>query len=83
MEHLIDFFDRYIRGDYLFRIEKFMASRSTPEDSAIIVREEKREKKIVFVLHTDPGADQYLLRLRKEALAQAATLAERQHFVRG
>lgn len=39
-----------------------MAPRSIPEDDDIIVREEKRELKIVFVLHPAPGADQYLLR---------------------
>lgn len=36
-----------------------MAPRSIPEDGDIIVREEKRERKIVLVLHTAPGADQY------------------------
>ena len=54
-----------------------MPTRSTPENGDIVVREEKRQGALVYVLHTAPGADQSLLRRREEALAQALTLARR------
>ena len=56
-----------------------MSTRSTPEDGDVVVRQEKREGKRVYVLHTAPGADQYLLRSREEAVAKALMFAERQH----
>ena len=55
-----------------------MATRSTPEDGDIVIREEKRDRSVVYVLHTAPGADQYLLRSREEAVAQALICAKRQ-----
>lgn len=55
-----------------------MPSRSTPEDGDVVVREEEREGKRVYVLHTAPGADQYMLRSREEAVTQAVTFAKRQ-----
>ncbi len=54
-----------------------MPTRTTPEDGDIVVRQEKRDGTVVYVLHTAPGPDQYLLRAREEAAAQALTLAER------
>lgn len=53
--------------------------RTTPEDGDIVVRKEKREATVVYVLHTAPGADQYLLRTHEEAIAQALASATRQH----
>lgn len=61
------------RGDVLWK-------RRTPEDGDIVVREEKREGKLVYVLHTAPGADQYILRNREQAVAQAVTFAKREHL---
>ena len=58
-----------------------MAARSTPEDGDIVIREERRDCGVVYVLHTAPGADQYLLRSREEAVAQAVIFAKR-HQVR-
>jgi hypothetical protein len=55
-----------------------MTARSTPEDGDIVVREEQRESKVVYVLHTAPGADQYVLRSREDAIRQAVTFAKRQ-----
>ena len=55
-----------------------MAARLAPEDGDIVVRQEKREGTLVYVLHTAPGADQYLLRTREEAVAQAVTFARRE-----
>lgn len=55
-----------------------MAARTTPEDGDIVVREEQREGKGVYVLHTAPGADQYVLRSREDAIGQAVTFAKRQ-----
>jgi hypothetical protein len=51
----------------------------TPEDGDIVVREEKRDGTLVFVLHTAPGTDQHLLRSRGEAIAEALASAGRQH----
>jgi hypothetical protein len=36
-----------------------------------------RDGMVVYILRTAPGADQYLLRTREEAVAQAVTFAER------
>ena len=55
-----------------------MSTRSTPEDGDIVVREEQREAALVYVLHAAPGADQYLLRMRHEAVLQAQTFAQRE-----
>jgi LPS sulfotransferase NodH len=45
----------------------------------MVVREEQREGTLVYVLHIAPGADQYVLRRREDAVAQAVTFAKRQH----
>ena len=55
-----------------------MAARLAPEDGDIVVREEQREGVLIYLLHTAPGADQYLLRTREEAVAQAVTFARRE-----
>jgi LPS sulfotransferase NodH len=55
-----------------------MAARSTPEDGDVVIREEQRDGKGVYVLHTAPGVDQYVLRSREDAIAQAVTFARRQ-----
>ena len=55
-----------------------MAARLAPEDGDIVVREETREGVLIYVLHTAPGADQYLLRTREEAVPQAVTFAKRE-----
>ena len=55
-----------------------MVARTTPEDGDIVIRQEKRKGRFVYVLHTAPGADQYLLRSREEAVTQAVTFAKRE-----
>jgi hypothetical protein len=55
-----------------------MLTRTTPQDGDIVVRQEKREGAVVYVLHAAPGPDQYVLRSRDEAVAQAVTFAKRQ-----
>ena len=55
-----------------------MAACLAPEDGDIVVRQEERDGMLVYVLHTAPGADQYLLRTREEAVAQAVTFARRE-----
>ena len=55
-----------------------MLAKTTPEDEDIVVRQEMREGMDVYVLHTARGPDQYLLRTREEAVAQAVTFAKRQ-----
>jgi hypothetical protein len=55
-----------------------MVARSVPEDGDILVYDEKREEKRVYVLHA-PGPDQLLLRTPEEAVAQALAFAKRQH----
>ena len=58
-----------------------MPSRATPEDGDIVVRQEKRDGGVAYVLHTAPGPDEYVLPTAEEATAHALTLAER-HGVR-
>jgi hypothetical protein len=56
-----------------------MPTRTPPKDGDIGVREETREGTLVYVLHTAPGSDRYVLRSRQEAIAQAVTFAKREH----
>ena len=49
-----------------------------PQDGDIVIRQENRAGSLVYVLHTAPGPDQYVLRTREEAVAQASTAAKRQ-----
>jgi hypothetical protein len=53
-----------------------MLARSAPQNGDIVVRQEKREGTLVYVLHTAPGPDQYLLNTREEAVARALTFAK-------
>jgi LPS sulfotransferase NodH len=55
-----------------------VAARLAPEDGDIVLREEKREGVLIYVLHTASGADQYLVRTREEAVAQAVTFTRRE-----
>jgi hypothetical protein len=55
-----------------------MVARVTPEDGDIVVSQEKRDGTLVYILHTAPGADQYLLRTCEEAVTQAVAFAKRQ-----
>ena len=55
-----------------------MPARLAPEDGDIVVRQEMRDGMLVYVLHTAPRADQYLLRTREEAVAQAVAFARRE-----
>jgi len=56
-----------------------MSTRMTPQDKDIVVRQEQREGTIMYVLHTAPGPDQYVLRSRDEAVARAVAFAKREH----
>jgi hypothetical protein len=57
-----------------------MLARSTPEDGdVVVVQQEKPYGRRVYVLHTAPGPDQYVLRSRGAAVTQAVTSAEREH----
>jgi hypothetical protein len=55
-----------------------MCAHAAPEDGDIVVRQETRDGRDVYVLHTTAGVDQYLLRTREEAVRQAVTFAKRQ-----
>ena len=55
-----------------------MSERTTPQDGDIVIRQENREGAVVYVLHSAPGPDQYVLRTREEAVAQATTVVKRQ-----
>ena len=55
-----------------------MCTHAVPEDGDIVVRQQTREGRRVYVLHRAAGVDQYLLRTREEAVRQAVTFAKRQ-----
>jgi hypothetical protein len=55
-----------------------MSTHAAPGDGDIVVRQETREGREVYVLHVAAGVDQYLLRTREEAVRQAVTFAKRQ-----
>jgi LPS sulfotransferase NodH len=55
-----------------------MCTYTAPDDGDIVVRQDTREGRDVYVLRTAAGVDQYLLRTREEAVRQAVTFAKRQ-----
>jgi hypothetical protein len=55
-----------------------MVAWSIPTDGDVIVRRERRDGVLVYVLHIAPCPDQYVLRTRKEGAAQGLTFAKRQ-----
>ena len=67
-----------MRRDVLSRLDDVLPPRSTPQNGDMVVREEHRDGTLVYVLHTAPGADQYVLRMREEAVSQAVTSAKRE-----
>ena len=55
-----------------------MCAHAAPDDGDIVIRQETREGREVYVLHNAAGVGQYLLRTREEAVRQAVTFATRQ-----
>ena len=55
-----------------------MVARSTPEDGDIVVLQDTRDVKPVFVLLTAFGPDQFTYQTGDAALAKALIVAERQ-----
>ena len=55
-----------------------MAAHLASEDGDVIVRQQRLEDALVYVLHTAAGVDQYVLRRREEAVAQAVRFAKRE-----
>lgn len=49
-----------------------------PESGDVVVRHDRRQNADVYVLHTVPGTDQYLLRSRDVAIAHATGYAKAQ-----
>jgi hypothetical protein len=45
-----------------------MAGASDPLDGDVVIRQDTRNGKRVFVLHTAPGADQFVLHTRDAAM---------------
>jgi hypothetical protein len=56
-----------------------MPTRMHPEDGDIVVRQERREGELVYVLHTAPGPDQMVVESHEAAVGQAVTCAKRGH----
>jgi hypothetical protein len=55
-----------------------MSAGTTPEDGDVVIHQEQREGRRVYVLRAVPGRDQYMLRFRQEAVAEAVAFAKRQ-----
>jgi hypothetical protein len=55
-----------------------MTAPSAPQDGDIVIRQDIRDGERLFVLHTAPGADQFILQTRDAAIAQAVAFAKRQ-----
>jgi hypothetical protein len=55
-----------------------MNARLVPERGDVVVREDVHVGRRVYVLYTVPGADQFHVRTREEAIAQAAAFAKRE-----
>ena len=45
----------------------------------IVVRQETRQQRCIYILRIDPGEDQLCFWTRDEAVAQAVAFAKRQH----
>ena len=58
---------------------KPLPTRTTPEGGDVVVREERREGALVYVLHPASALDQLLVRTRDEAASQAVAYAKHQH----
>ena len=56
-----------------------MSAGFTPEDGDIVIRPERREDELVYLLRAVPRPEQYLLRSREEAVGQALRFAKREH----
>jgi len=52
-----------------------VAASFTPEDGDIVIREGSRSSERVYILHRQPGPEQYVLRSRDEAISQATRFA--------
>ena len=57
-----------------------MIARLAPEDGDVVVRKEGLEGALVYVLHTVPAPDQFILHTRDEAVAHALAFAKRAHL---
>ena len=55
-----------------------MASRLTPEDGDVVVRQKRGNPSLVYCLGTPSAPEQFILRTRDEAVAQALAFATRQ-----
>jgi hypothetical protein len=51
-----------------------MAGASDPQDGDVVIRQDTRNGKRVFVLHTAPGAEQFVFHTRDAAITQALPL---------
>ena len=55
-----------------------MSKLARPAPGDIVVRQERREQVLVYILHTESGPDQLVLRSREEAVERATLTAHRQ-----
>ena len=51
--------------------------RSTPVPGDLVVREYTRDGRLIYVVSSTPGPEQYLLHSREAAIAQARVFARR------
>jgi hypothetical protein len=62
-------------------MEAQMTDRCLPQDGDLVIREDRSDGAVAYILHTAPGADQIVIRTRDGALARARIFAQ-QHGVR-
>jgi hypothetical protein len=56
-----------------------MTARAVPQDGDVVVRKDRREGTLVYVLHAAGSVDQLIVRSREEAVTQAVVFAKREH----
>ncbi len=56
-----------------------LADSARPMDGDIVVREQRRGQRLVYLLRSQPGPDQVVVSSRATALAQARSIALRVH----
>ena len=55
-----------------------MPIRSVPEDGDVVLHRQERDGSPIYLLHTAPGPDQFVLRSRDEAVARGLAYAKRE-----
>jgi LPS sulfotransferase NodH len=60
------------------RVRILRVSVTSPQQGDVVVREDTLDRRRVYVMYIAPGAGQYVVQSREDAVAQAVAFAKRQ-----